>query len=76
MNQIGNFDYVNVIADLIIKLIKGNASGIYNVGTESKSMFTLASKTKNVIPSRVNDILVPHNTQMNINKLNKFLNEN
>jgi dTDP-4-dehydrorhamnose reductase len=73
IDQIGNFDYVDVISNLIIKLIKLNSSGLYNVGTETKTMFELASKTKNVnkifSPSHV-----PKNTSMNIDKLNKTIN--
>lgn len=33
---------------LIINLIKSNSTGVYNVGTETKTMFELASKTKEV----------------------------
>lgn len=74
-NQVGNFDYVSVISDLIIRLIEGNASGLYNVGTELKSMFELAKKTKlDVVPTED----MPHNTtpinmSMNLNKMRGFL---
>ena len=33
-NQIGNFDYVDKVSDIIINLIEGNANGVYNIGTE------------------------------------------
>ena len=71
MNQIGNFDYVPVISDLIIQLIEKDCKGVYNVGTEKKSMFDLAKKTKkDVIPSStfINDS-TPSNVTMNITKM-------
>jgi dTDP-4-dehydrorhamnose reductase len=72
IDQIGNFDYVNVIANLIIDLIKSNQSGVYNVGTETKTMYELASQTKSVgktfAPQHV-----PKNQSMDINKLKKTL---
>ena len=70
INQIGNFDYVDVIAKLIIELIESNSQGIYNVGTELKSMFELASRTKTVTPL-LKDNKFPANTTMNLKKLNE-----
>lgn len=74
VDQLGNFDYVDVIASKIIKLIRKNATGLYNVGTPKKSMFELASKTK-----KVEEILapehVPHNTSMEISKMEEILDE-
>jgi dTDP-4-dehydrorhamnose reductase len=72
IDQIGNFDYVNVISDLIIKLIKLNSSGLYNVGTETKTMFELASKTKDV-NKLFSPLHIPKNTSMDIDKLNKTI---
>lgn len=73
-NQIGNFDYTSVITGLIVKLIKGNTTGVYNVGTELKTMFDLAKQTKNdVIPTtEKSDVSVPSNISMNLNKLEEF----
>lgn len=52
VNQVGNFDYVDKISDIIINLIEGNADGVYNVGTELKTTYDLAKRTKdNVIPA-------------------------
>jgi dTDP-4-dehydrorhamnose reductase len=72
IDQIGNFDYVNVISDLIIKLIKLNSSGLYNVGTKTKTMFELASKTKDV-NKIFSPLHIPKNTSMDIDKLNKTI---
>lgn len=69
IDQIGNFDYVNTISELIIKLIKTKATGIFNVGTELKSIFDLAKKTnKNVVPVLKPDI-IPHNVTFSTKKL-------
>jgi len=71
-NQTGNFDYVDVIADLIIKMVNKDLNGVYNVGTETKTMFELAKETKDVgtawAPNNV-----PTNTTMNVDKLKKDL---
>lgn len=71
LNQVGNFDYVNVIADLIIKLIEKNTNGIFNVGTELKSMYDLALKSKPDVKPTLdlfNDNM-PKNVSMNITKM-------
>ena len=46
VNRIGNFDYVDVIAALIIRLIETGAEGVVNVGTDTKTMIELARQTK------------------------------
>jgi len=74
INQVGNFDYVNIIAQMISQLIQSNASGTFNVGTQLKSMFTLAQQTnKEVLPTKKANNLVPGDTIMNLDKLNKHL---
>ena len=77
INHLGNFDYIDVIVDFYIKLIKKDAKGLFNVGTEFKSMHRLAKRTKpNVKPIYNNNIKVPLSVSMNVSKLNKFLDEN
>jgi dTDP-4-dehydrorhamnose reductase len=77
INHYGNFDYIDIIADLYIKLIKKDAKGLFNVGTELKNMYILAQRTKsNVSPVYNDDVRIPLDVSMNISKLNKFLNEN
>ena len=69
----GNFDYVDIISDKIIKLIKNKSVGVFNVGTESKSVYDLALKTNpNVEPIKSPENS-PKNTTMNIDKLNSEL---
>lgn len=75
INQIGNFDYVDTTADLIIKLIEKDAKGIYNIGTSLKTMFDLAITTSNDVQPALKDTRTPSDTSMNIDKLNKFLDE-
>ena len=74
IDQIGNFDYVDEISNLIIKSINLGLSGVYNIGTENKTMYELAKKTKNVkkIFSPLN---APKNTTMNIEKFNTSIKE-
>lgn len=74
INQIGNFDYVDKIAGLIIKVVHKNITGIVNVGTEIKTMYDLARETReDVEPLVVTAALVPTNFIMSIEKLNKLL---
>jgi dTDP-4-dehydrorhamnose reductase len=68
IDQVGNFDYVNVIANLIIKLIQNNNIGIFNVGTEIKSIYELAIQT-NQIEASYRPSKAPANTTMNLTKL-------
>jgi dTDP-4-dehydrorhamnose reductase len=72
-DQWGNFDYVDVISSLIINLVMSNNFGIFNVGTEFKSMFDLAKQTnKNVKPAGKPEY-VPNNTSMDVSKLKKSI---
>jgi len=66
-----NGDYVDVISKMVISLIKSNQTGIFNVGTEPKSIFELALKTKNVEPIS-KPVWVPSDTTMNLKKINNF----
>jgi len=74
IDQVGNFDYVDVISKLIVKLINKGLYGLYNVGTETKTMYELASKTRKVSKS-FSPTHIPKNTSMDINKLINDLNE-
>lgn len=72
-NQWGNFDYVDVIASLIINLVMSNNFGIFNIGTEFKSMFDLAKITNKNVISAAKPEYVPNNTSMNVSKLKKLI---
>tara|TARA_R100000664_G_scaffold31485_1_gene45126 strand:+ start:6211 stop:6942 length:732 start_codon:yes stop_codon:yes gene_type:complete len=68
-NMLGNFDYTDVIAEMIIKMVKRDLTGIYNVGSEAKSMYDLAKQTKvDVVPGRVEGTDMPACVLMNLDK--------
>jgi len=72
IDQIGNFDYVDKISSIIIQLIKIDSVGIFNIGTELKSIYELANRTISATPIlKPNNI--PSNTSMNLNKSQKYL---
>ena len=72
-NVSGNFDYTDVIAGKIIQLINKNCTGVYNVGTENKTIFDLAKKSNsNVIPTKSPEH-IPNNLEMDIKKTNNEL---
>lgn len=76
--QIGNFDYVDVIAKKIIALIQYNANGIFNVGTQMKSIYDLALKTRpdvKPVNEKIHETM-PIDVTMNISKMTKFLEVN
>lgn len=68
-NQHSNGDYVNIISDLIIKLVNKNSKGVYNVGTNEKTWFNLTKEEFNTIPISKPDA-APENITMNVNKMN------
>jgi len=74
IDQVGNFDYVDVIGGLIIELINKEASGVYNVGTEVKTMYDLAIETRDVGKS-FTPPHIPKNQSMNLTKLNSKISE-
>lgn len=64
-------DTVDKIANLIIKLISKNASGVFNVGTGEKRLSELSPNSRIITPPPH----IPVDTRMNLNKLKKILNE-
>lgn len=70
VDQIGNFDYVDRISSIIIKLINEDRFGVYNVGTVTKNMYELAKQTREVTPIN-SPIQVPKNTSMSLDKLKR-----
>jgi dTDP-4-dehydrorhamnose reductase len=73
IDQLNNADYVDIIANYIILLINKNSEGVFNVGGEFTTPYSLALITNPNVGKikRPND--VPMNTTMNINKMkNEF----
>jgi dTDP-4-dehydrorhamnose reductase len=77
IDLISNLDYVEVIADLIIQLIMLDACGVYNVGTEIKTLYDLAKETqKDCIPILDDHKFErPYDVTMNLDKLKAKLNK-
>lgn len=73
-DRIGNFDYTPKIANLIIDLIKLQATGVYNVGTYKKTMKELVTQENPDIECIDTPSGFPKKTSMNIDKLKNFLN--
>jgi dTDP-4-dehydrorhamnose reductase len=77
INQIGNFDYVDVVASIYIKLINKGATGLYNVGTELKTMSDLAARTRTYsYPAAITNDYIPKDLSMNLDKLNNEITGN
>jgi len=70
---ITNADYTPVISGLVIKLINNGAEGLYNVGTERKTVYELAQRTNKNVKKIVSPPHVPKNISMNISKMKNFL---
>ena len=65
-----NGDFVDIIASKVVDLINGNWSGVYNVGTEVKSIYEMVKRVQEIEPS-YRPSQVPYDTTMNIDKLKK-----
>lgn len=61
-------DYIDKIANNIIQLIKEERTGIYNVGSEPKSIYTLAKQTRPNVKKAVSKHWMPKSVQMNCDK--------
>ena len=74
INQVGNFDYVNEIVKIIVNLVELKATGLFNIGTNLKTMYDLAKQTNsNVNPTIIIDDKIPKNISINVGKLNTFI---
>ena len=71
-NQFGNFDYVDVIASIFAKMIKAEATGLYNIGTRTKTIWELASQTSDCVKKELAPRNFPLNTTMDLTKMNNF----
>jgi len=73
--QLGNIDYSDTISKLIIELIRKECSGLYNVGTETKTLFDLGKQTKpDIMPLfKLVHKTTPKDVTMDISKFKKKL---
>ena len=74
INQVGNFDYIDTVVKIYSDLIKGDAQGFYNVGTELKTMYDLAKESRDdVVPTNEKfHPTQPLDISMNLDKLKKW----
>jgi len=75
INLIGNFDYVNKIAEIIINLIKLEENGIINVGTDLKTIYDLAIQTNKNVKPTLKPKQAPDDVSLDLTKLKNILNE-
>ena len=71
----GNFDYADVIADIVIDMVKSGAEGLYNIGTDKKSMFDLAKQSKPDVLEAIAPDHFPKDVTMDLSKMKKHLKE-
>lgn len=68
-----NADYTDVISSLVIDLIKLDAKGLYNVGTEEKTIYELAIRTNENVTQTLSPPHIPKNVTMDISKMKNTL---
>ena len=73
VDVVTNADYTPVISELVIKLIEGDAEGLYNVGTEKKTIYELALRTNKNVKEIFSPPHIPKDISMNISKMENFL---
>jgi dTDP-4-dehydrorhamnose reductase len=73
VDVITNADYTPVISGLVIELIENGAEGLYNVGTEKKTIYELAQRTNKNVNKIISPPHVPKNISMNVSKMENFL---
>lgn len=74
IDQVGNFDYVDVIAKQIIELVNLDSKGVFNVGTGLKSMYDLAKQTNKNVQPILSPEKAPKWLQISLDKLEKEIN--
>ena len=74
INQVGNFDYVDKIAEIVRDLVVSDKEGIYNMGSQLKTMYDLARQTKSDVKPVNNKFheSMPSDITIDISKLKEF----
>ena len=70
-----NADYTDVISSLVIELIRKDAKGLYNVGTDQKTIYDLARQTNPNVKESMAPTHIPKNVTMDLTKMKEFLNK-
>jgi dTDP-4-dehydrorhamnose reductase len=73
VDVIGNFDYPDVIAAIVMKMVRYEATGIYNIGTEAKSVHDLAIETNPMVQETKAPDHFPKDLRMDLSKMKQFL---
>ena len=68
-----NADYTDVISSLVIDLINLDAKGLYNVGTEEKTIYELAIQSNPNVTQSLPPKHIPKNVTMDITKMKNTL---
>ena len=68
-----NADYTDVISSLVIDLINLDAKGLYNVGTEEKTIYELAIQSNPNVTQSLSPKHIPKNVTMDITKMKNTL---
>lgn len=68
-----NCDSVDVISNLVVRLIEKESIGVFNVGTEVKSIYDVAKRSNDEVKPINKPVHVPNDISMNIKKLNDKL---
>ncbi len=73
IDQFGNFEYVDIVVQNLVKLINKDCRGIYNAGTELKSMYDLAKRTNTNVKPSLKPLNTPGDITMDISKMKEIL---
>jgi len=74
-NIYGNFDYADIIAEILVEMVRSNAEGLFNIGTPTKSMYDLAKLTNSSVEAAIAPDHFPTDVTMNLNKMKLWLEE-
>lgn len=71
---VGNFDYPDVIAEIFVQMIREGATGLYNIGTDPKSVYDLALQSNKRVKKSTAPDHFPKDLRMDLTKMKEFLN--
>ena len=71
---IGNFDYPDTMAEIFVEMIREGATGLYNIGTDPKSVYDLAKQTNRNVQGSIAPDHFPKDLRMDLTKMKTFLN--
>jgi glycosyltransferase involved in cell wall biosynthesis len=71
----GNFDYIDVMTNLYVSLIQKGYKGLYNVGTDTKTVYEMALQTNSDVMPIDSPPQAPKDVTMNLEKMRKALNK-